>query len=336
MATLYVTENGAQVHKMDERLVIRKDKQVVEDIPLIKVERVVLVGRGVSVTTPALYALSQRGIDVVYLRRSGGFGFRVLGAEHKHSRLRHAQALQVSRPEVALPIAQAIVAGKIHNQRVLVQRHAHEAGQLQRVAPALEGMAAMRKQAAAATTLDELRGMEGKAAAEYFGLYRQLLADRMGFERREYYPPPDPLNALLSFGYTLLLRETEAAAIMAGLDPALGVLHAIDYGRPSLALDLEEEFRAPLIDSVVLQAVNGGLVQRGDFDPPTPEQAGWRLKEEPRRRFIALYEARMVSDVTYSPLEQSTTWRRVLLLQAQQLARVFLGEAPAYLPIQIR
>ncbi len=335
MATLYVTEVGSQVHKVDERIVIRKGKEVLEEIPLIKLERVILMGRGVGVTTAALYEFSQRKIDVIYLRRGGGFGFRVSGGDHKHSQLRYSQALHISRPELTLPVAQAIVSGKIRNQRVLMQRHAREsninAGQ------ALASMEAMQARALQTKTFDELRGMEGKAAADYFGVFRQLLTDRMGFERREYYPPPDPLNALLSFGYTLLLRETESAVMIAGLDAALGVLHVIDYGRPSLALDLEEEFRAVLVDSIVLQAINTGTIRRDDFEATTMnEKRGWKLKDEPRKKFLGLYEARLTSHVLYPPTGERTTWRRVLLLQAQLLARVFLGEVPRYEAMEVR
>lgn len=335
MATLYVTDAGAQVHKADERLVIRKGKEVLEDIPIIKVERVVLMGRGVGVTTAALHELIQRDIDVVYLRRGGGFAFRVTGGEHKHGRLRFLQAMMVAKLESTLPIAQAVVAGKIANQRALIQRHARDAAGLQGVPRALEEMAAMRARVEQTTTMDELRGVEGKAAADYFAVFRQLLVDPMGFERREYYPPPDPMNALLSFGYTLLLRETEAAVVMAGLDSALGVLHVIDYGRPSLALDLEEEFRAAIGDSVVLQAVNGGAITRQDFERGG-EKKTWRLSDDGRKRFIGLYEARMTTRVEYSLDGQKTTWRRILLLQAQQLARVFLGEVTEYKTVEIR
>jgi CRISPR-associated protein Cas1 len=302
---------------------------------LIKLDRVILMGRGVGVTTAALYEFAQRKIDVIYLRRGGGFGFRVQGGDHKHSQLRYRQSLAIARPEVTLPIAQAIVAGKIRNQRVLIQRHAREANL--NAAQALAGMEAMQARALQTKTFDELRGMEGNAASEYFGIFRQLLVDRMGFERREYYPPPDPLNALLSFGYTLLLRETESAVLMAGLDPALGVLHVIDYGRPSLALDLEEEFRAALVDSIVLQAINTGTIRRDDFEATTVnEKRGWKLKDEPRKKFLGLYEARLMGHVVYPLTNERTTWRRVLLLQAQQLARVFLGEAKGYEAMEIR
>jgi CRISPR-associated protein Cas1 len=336
MATLYVTQDGAQVHKENERLIIRKGKETLEDVPLIKLDRVVMVGRGVSLTTPAMYALTQKAIDVVFLRRGGGFAFRLADGGHKHSRLRFQQALQTNRPEFALAVAKTIVAGKVRNQRTLMMRHARDAGQLKRLQPALDMMAQMGAQAAQTTTLDELRGTEGKAAAEYFGLYRQLLNDTMGFQQRAYYPPPDPLNALLSFGYTLLLSEVESAALMTGLDPALGMLHAIDYGRPSMALDLEEEFRAVIVDSVVLQAVNSGLIKRDDFELDGARK-GWRLKDEPRAKFLTLYEARMQTEVEYPfPQPQRTAWRRVLLLQAQLMARVVLGEVKAYVPVEIR
>ena len=123
--------------------------------------------------------------------------------------------------------------------------------------------------------------------------------------------------------------------MMIGLDPALGVLHVIDYGRPSLALDLEEEFRAAIVDSVVLQAVNGGAIARDDFElAGEPKQ--WRLKPDGRKRFLGLYEARMVTQIEYPLDGQKTTWRRIVSLQAQQLARVFLGEAKHYAAMEIR
>jgi CRISPR-associated protein Cas1 len=334
MATLYVTEPGAQVHKEGERVVIRKGKEVLDDIPLLKLDRLMLVGRGVSVTTAALYALTQREIDVVYVRRGGSFVGRVSTNYHKHARLRYTQALSVSQSANTLPIAQTMVMGKIHNQRVVLQRQAREAG---RAVPTqvIDRLAALVERAGRARDHDELRGVEGKAAADYFSVFPQLVTDAMGFQGRAYYPPPDPLNALLSLGYTLLLRETESAVITAGLDPALGVLHVIDYGRPSLALDLEEEFRPVLVDSLVMQAVNSALIGRTDFDSQ-PEDKGWHLAAEPRKRFLALYEARLATEMVYPPTNERTTWRRALLLQAQLLARVFLGEAAGYEPVVVR
>lgn len=351
MATLYVTEPGVQVHKQGQRLLVRRNKDILQDIPLIKVDRVVLMGRGVSITTPTMYALMRNKVDILYLTSSGSFISRVVGREHKHSRLRQAQAIAVTNPEITLRTAQAIVDGKINNQRVLVQRHAEGAPWARR---ALERMDSMRRQIVRVSYLDELRGHEGLAAKDYFGLLRQMIKPPVdgktwGFERREYYPPPDPFNALLSFGYTLLLNDLVAACQMAGLDPDLGFFHAVDYGKPAMALDLEEEFRPVIVDSIVLTAVNRPLFGLKDFEPGKANvDAGNReeersrsahpiyLKEDARKRFIALYETRIDEQVYYPPTGEQTTYRRIFQLQAYQMAKVILGEADRYLALMVR
>ena len=248
MSTLYVTVPGTQVHKDSDRLVVKRGDEVLDAVPLIKVEQVVLMGRGVSVTTSALHALTKRGVDVVYLSGGGRFLSRVIGQEHKHSRLRQLQALNAADESVAMRAASAIVVGKIWNQRVLVMRHSERAPWSKN---ALAAMDAMGHRADAAQNLDELRGFEGQGAKEYFSLFRRLLKPPVdgqgwGFERRAYYPPPDPINAVLSFTYSLLLRDVVTACELIGLDPYLGFFHVIDYGRPSMALDLMEEFRFQL------------------------------------------------------------------------------------------
>lgn len=362
MATVYVTENGVQVHRRGERLLVMRQDEVLQDIPLIKVDRLVLVGRGVGLTTPALYALARRGVDVLYLNSHGGYVSRLVGREHRHSRLRQQQAIKTADPAFTLPAARRIVDGKVHNQRVLAQRHT---GGAPWAAPALAQMEAERRQAAAARSHDELRGHEGAAAKAYFSLLRTLIQPSSGvdwgFHQRAYYPPPDPVNALLSFGYTLLLNDLVAACQVAGLDPDLGFFHTVDYNKPSLALDLEEEFRPLLVDSLVLAAINKRILQPGDFEavrpqrpeaeegeedearpgaPPAGRQPGQEravyLKEASRKRFIALYEARLNESVLHPPSAETTTYRRILALQTYLAARLILGEVGEYTPFTIR
>jgi len=356
MATLYVTEPGVQVHRIGQRLVVRKGDEVLQDIPLIKVDRVVLMGRGVGLTTPALHALAQKQVDVLYLNSRGGFISRMVGREHKHARLRHAQALAVSEPERCLRVARSIVVGKVPNQRVLVLRHVEGAAW---AGAALNQMDNMRRQVSSADDLDALRGREGLAAKEYFRILRGLIrpprdGSSWGFDRRAYYPPPDPVNALLSFGYTLLLNDLVTACQAAGLDPDLGFFHAIDYGRPAMALDLEEEFRPVIVDSLVLAAVNRPLFGLQDFEAgprqevdlpedsaPRQAAAGEKLrpvflKDAPRKQFIALYEARVNETVMYAPSGESTSYRRIFELQAYAMARAILGETSDYVPFTIR
>ncbi len=347
MSTLYVTEPGVRVHKKGKRLLVQHGDEVLQDIPLIKVDRVVLMGRGVGITTPALFALTRNNVDVLYLTGRGGFVSRVVGREHKHSRLRHAQALAVTDPALSLEIARNIVLGKINNQRVLVQRHSEGASWARRP---LKTMQEMLRRVGSAQNLDEVRGLEGMAAKDYFGLMRRLIRPprdgrAWGFDRREYYPPPDPVNAMLSFGYTLLLNDLIAACQIAGLDPDLGFFHSIDYGKPSMALDLEEEFRPIVVDSIVLMAVNRPLFGLGDFEigPPRPRAnessppvTPVLMREEARKRFIALYETRINEQIYYPPLGETTSYRRIFELQAYQMARVIMGEAPEYEALMVR
>jgi CRISPR-associated protein Cas1 len=281
MATLYVTEPGVQVQQQGERLLVRRGSELLQDIPLIKIDRVVIVGRGAGLTTPALYALAQRRVDVLFLNSHGGFVSRLVGREHRHSRLRQQQALAVGDPQRALAAARSITAGKIHNQRVLLGRHAEGAAW---AAGPLQSMAQSITRLEEAHTLDEVRGLEGLAARQYFSLLRQVLhpprdGRSWGFEQRQYYPPPDPINALLSLAYTLLLNQVISACQVAGLDPDLGFFHTIDYNKPSMALDLEEEFRPILADSIVLLAANRPLLGLADFEqaaaarpPANPER----------------------------------------------------------------
>ena len=209
-----------------------------------------------------------------------------------------------------------------------------------------------------AANLDDLRGHEGIAAKEYFGLLRRLLklpadGQSWNFNRREYYPPPDPINALLSFGYTLLLNDLIASCQLSGLDPDLGFFHSIDYNKPSMALDLEEEFRPIIVDSIVLAAINHGLLRLKDFEIGAPRrkpddaaqqaEAGAPepvrpvyLKDEPRKKFISLYEARVNEQIFYPPTGESLSYRKIFQLQAYQMGKVILGEVPYYSPFMVR
>ena len=353
MATLYVTEPGTQLHKESDRLIVKRGNEILDAVPLIKVEQVVLVGRGVSLTTSALHALTRRGVDIVYLSGGGRFLSRVIGQEHKHSHLRQQQAVLIENPDFSLAAASGIVHGKLSNQRVLVQRHIEGAAWGRN---ALAGMDEMRRRTENARNLDELRGFEGQGAKEYFSLFRRLLqppADgkSWGFERRAYYPPPDPINALLSFSYSMLLRDITTACELIGLDPYLGFFHVIDYGRPSMALDLMEEFRPIVADSIVLEAVNRPYVALQDFEavdlseaeeerPADQEPRGSTqaiyLAKAGREKLIQLYEARVTENTFATPEGDKISYRTVFQYQAQKMARFVLGEAQQYEAFTVR
>jgi CRISPR-associated protein Cas1 len=353
MSTLYLSQPGAQLHKEHDRLLVKRGDDILEAVPMIKIDQVVLMGRGVGISTSALHALIRNKVDIVYQTGGGGHIARVIGAEHKNGRLRHQQSLLASDPLFALQTAQNIIYGKISNQRAVVRRHAEGAPWAGR---ALTAMDEMIKRLGTAQDADQLRGMEGQAAREYFGLLRQMLrppseGGTWSFDRRAYYPPPDPINALLSFVYSLVLRDVTTACELIGLDPYLGFFHAIDYGRPSMALDLMEEFRPIVADSIVLEAVNRPYVSLADFEQvdlsekeserdeneaPRESVHAVYLAGSGREKIIAMYENRVNDESMFHYQDQQVSYRYIFQMQAQAMARLILGEAKDYAPFMVR
>jgi CRISPR-associated protein Cas1 len=197
-------------------------------------------------------------------------------------------------------------------------------------------MQAMLRRAIDARDLDQLRGFEGKAAAYYFAGIRTFFAPEWGFRERAYYPPPDPANALLSLAYTLLMKDVEAKIQLVGLDPYLGFFHTLGYNRPSLALDIMEEFRPLLADIVVLNLVRGGHITLADFEWTNDPELPVRLSRPAVHVLVSAYEERL-EDRAFHPLANGQTdYRRVIELQVRQMARIVRGEADTYEPVTIR
>ena len=263
----------------------------------------------------------------------------MIGKEHNNCRLRFQQALFVSNLDVCLNLAKQIVSGKVQNQRTLVRRHSHE---VIRREMHLEVMDLSLNQIKDAENIDKLRGIEGMAAKHYFGLYKHLVkkprTGRWGFYDRNYYPPRDPVNALLSFGYTLLLNEVTAACQKIGLDPYLGCFHAINYGRPSLSLDIMEEFRSVIVDSLVLDLVNHGRIQPDDFQIIKKETKHGSQKEgvfmsaAARNIYLAAFEGRINNFVISNKSKKHLSYRHIIQAQTQQISRIILANQEHYQP----
>lgn len=340
MSTLYVKTQGAIVGRKGERLVVRREGQVLDEIPLSNVEQVVLMGN-VQVTAQATATLLEQEIDVVFLSLYGKFRGRLTGPGSKHVRLRQTQLKVMSQESQTLILAKAVVDGKIHNQRVLIQRQVtrlrRQGQQTVALTEALAGMEQMRRAAPQAETVDSLRGYEGKAAVYYFAAIRSLLDPAWGFEKRAYYPPPDPFNALLSFAYALLQKDLVSAVNQVGFDPYLGFFHEVDYGRPSLALDLMEEWRPVVADGLVMELINRGGLKPSDFQWTGAVKRPVQLGQEGSDRVLKMYGERLESAV-YHPNAGpggQTAIRQAIILQVRRLARVIAGLEPAYEAIQI-
>lgn len=325
MATLYVDEQGAMVRKRDQQIIVTKNGKLLQEVPLNKIDRVVLMGKGVQLTTALHAELLERGISVMITNRRGSRPYGAAdGGPSRLINLRMQQMLRITDPAWSLELAQSIVRGKLANQRTVLQRSGWPAAltaipQIERAGASLP----------AATDLDVVRGLEGTAAAAYFGAWRTVFEGRWGFGGRAYYPPPDPVNAALSFGYTLLFHDVLTAVQTIGLDQYLGVFHAVEDGRPSLALDLMEEFRPLIVDTMVVELLGDGQLNQTHFERPVERPQAIHLNEAGRAIYIERYETVMLQLVRVAPNEQ-TTRRRVLRLQAQALARVIRGEQERY------
>jgi CRISPR-associated protein Cas1 len=230
----------------------------------------------------------------------------------------------VHTPSQAGNLARSIVQAKLINQRNLLAGTgwAAAAAASAQIDTALTSLAA-------APTIDMIRGYEGAAAAAYFGAWRVSLDAGWTFPGRAFYPPTDPVNAMLSFGYTLALHDVLTAVHLVGLDPYLGTFHVVEAGRPSLALDLLEEFRPVIVDRLVLDLINRTSITRTQFERPGEPPDAVYLNAAGRTAFVDAYERVMQSQVRL-PTGEQTTLRRVVLLQAQAVARVFRGEQERY------
>jgi CRISPR-associated protein Cas1 len=325
MKTLYVKEQGACIRRSGQRLLVYKGEQALETVRLRDLERLVLLG-SIEISASALAALLESGIETVLLSFHGKFRGRLFPAEGRNVFLRLEQFRRYEDGAFRLKTARAIVAGKIRNARVVLQRH-------QRNHPSEALLAAMahlersRESVAAQDSLDTLLGVEGNAARTYFAAFGGMVRSEFTFTTRSRRPPRDPVNALLSFGYTLLSTELTGATAAQGLDPYVGVLHELDYGRPSLALDLLEEFRQPVVDRLALSLINRMVLQRSHFDDRG--EAGVLLNDEGRIRFLDFYHRALET-----PFEEggaSVTYRDLLLRQAGRM-REALMTAGDYVP----
>ena len=328
---VYVNTQGASVKVSGGRLLVAVKGETVAERRLLDVSQVCVVGN-VQITTQALKALWRRGVTVIWLSYGGWLDGWSQGPMSGHVTLRRRQVLASVH---GLRFAQQMIRGKIHNQQVLLRRNAKVPlddsvlGQLKELEAKTES----------AASLETLLGIEGTAARLYFGQFHTLLSPRCevaaefqahGRARR---PPPDPVNAVLGFCYSLLTKDLVAVLTGVGLDPFLGVLHQPRYGRPALALDLAEEFRALVAESVALQCFNNGEINEKSF---MRGHLGVVLTADGRRSVIQAHERRLDMELKHPLFGYQVSYRRVLDLQARVLAASFTGELDSYTPLMTR
>ena len=327
---LYVQAPRARVSKSGEILVVTADDVELATARLEETSQVVVLGN-VHLTTPCLHELMWRGIPVTWHSYGGWFYGHTMGNGHKNVELRTAQYRASFDESTCLQFARGLVDAKIQNCRTLLRRNWKRAASSESVLVELKDDS---RRAARAGSLPELLGIEGSAAARYFRAFGAMLHeaapdDEFGFdfESRNRRPPRDPVNALLSFAYSLLVRAWTVTLTAVGFDAYRGLYHQPRYGRPALALDLMEPFRPLIADSVVLQAINNGEVQPTDFKSAA---GSVNLGTDGRRRFISTFERRLGHEIVHPLFGYRVSYRRLMEMQARLFGRHLLGELPEY------
>lgn len=332
---VYVQAQHAKVTKKGETLEISVDDQKVSSARLGEVSQLVLMGN-VYVTTPCLHELMYREIPITWHSFGGWFIGHSVGTGHKNVELRTAQYRESFDEKTCLHLAKVLVQAKILNCRTLLRRNWRGEEKPVTLLDALKRDAANVIRAA---SLQELLGIEGAAASRYFGAFASMLKMQSGeelpfdFTRRNRRPPTDPVNSLLSYAYSLLVRSWTVTLSAVGFDPYRGYYHQPRYGRPALALDLMEPFRPLIADSCVIQAINNGEVRPSDF---ISAAGSVNLTNDGRKRFIATFERRMAHEITHPLFGYKLSYRRLLELEARLLGRYLLGDLPDYTAFKTR
>lgn len=333
---LYLNSQGFRVGKSGEVIQVKDGDTLKQEIRLGEVSQINLFGN-VQLSTQAVQSFCSAEVPVCYFSQGGWFYGITNGLNARNVFLRHRQFVSAGHESTALRLARKLVVGKIRNQRTLLQRNHIEPPQT-----ALRQLKGLAEKAESVSELESLLGIEGSAARVYFGEFAAMLksgdsnddAHRGGatefcfdFTQRNRRPPRDPVNALLSLAYSILVKDLTITCYSMGFDPYWGFYHQPRFGRPALALDLMEPFRPLIADSVVLTAINTGMVTTADFIRSGPSMA---LKPNGRKGFFRAYELRMDTLVTHPMFDYRVSYRRLLEIQARLLARFLDGEIDDY------
>ncbi|MCC6299417.1 MAG: CRISPR-associated endonuclease Cas1 [Anaerolineales bacterium] len=344
MPTLYVTEPGSRIEKEYKRvLVMSKDEEALFSAPLAHVTEVVIVG-SVGVTTQAMLSLLEAGVSFSIVSRAGKLLGRLMPPSEGNIFLRREQYKRAAEASFCFSVAQSIVTGKLKNQRALAKRILRTHPEIPK--EALGQIERAIAQAENETDLERLRGQEGIGAKAYFEILRAALPKEWEFKTRTRRPPKDPANALLSLGYSLLTQNMMTALEVVGLDPYDGFFHADVYGRPALALDLVEEFRSLIVDSVVLTVTNKRIITPNQVEPSpqplsspqgAPEgRGGFWLKPRALKTFLTQYNTRLQTEVIHPLAGRAISYQKCFEVQARQLRHLIEGKIEKYEPFLTR
>ncbi len=324
MTTLYLTEPGTVVRYQNESLLIVKQNKS-QNCRIAEVTLVVVLP-GVQLTDAVISHLLDKGIETIFLRQDGQFRGRLQGQFPSNPTIRLAQYRTIETT-FGMALAQKLIIGKIRNQRVLLQRRNRATeGKITELSEAIDLISAYSSRLNNTTTpfnRDELMGIEGICARTYYQALRHCFPSQWNFSGRNRRPPLDPINALLSWGYGVLLARVFAATVQAGLDPYLGFFHATEPYRPNLVLDLMEEFRPVVVDHAVMSIIQSDILGSEDFQQ-SPNGEGIWLGIMAKKLFLGELERRFRTPVLYPPQNRRLTLSQILVEQARWIGRCLI------------
>jgi len=333
--TLFVTTQRSYLSKEGDTVLVHQEQEVKLRVPIHNLGSIVCFGN--VLCSPFLLGLcGERNVTLSFLTENGRFLARVHGPVSGNVLLRREQYRRADDPATSAEIARSVVTAKIANSRIVLQRAMRDGPELAdstQMKQAIEDMQQYIQTLAAQATVDQIRGVEGNAAATYFGVFDHLISankEYFFFKERSRRPPLDSMNALLSFLYTLLVHDVQSALEGVGLDPAVGFLHRDRPGRPGLALDLMEELRAYLADRLALSLVNRQQVKPEGF--AKTESGAVTMDDETRKTVLVAWQKRKQEEVTHLLLQEKVSLGLLAHVQAQILARYLRGELEGYPP----
>lgn len=335
MPPLYLVQQNTKIRIRNRRVQVEDESvdppEVLASIPLAQVEQVVLFGN-VGLTTPAIEAFLEQNSEVIFLSQRGEYRGRLVGRLTPHVPLRREQYARTGESAFVLEMAKCFVVAKLSHQRALLLRHNREHADSE-IESVIGQMRISIESVSHKTALPSLLGVEGSATAAYFRGLRRLFDSKWKFDDRNRRPPRDPVNVLLSFGYTLLAEAAASAVQTVGLDPYAGFLHELAYNRPALVLDLMEEFRSVISDSMVLRTVNNRMLSMDDFIVEQ-EESGPKvtLKKPAMRVFVKQFSRRLNETVTAVGIGKSLSYQKIFEVQARNMRKLIEGRADKYQP----
>lgn len=329
MSTIYLTHQGGKVTKQKGQFSFYRPEQTALELPIRDISRMLVFGN-VHLTTPVIATCLQTDIPVVFLSQTGQYKGHLWSATREDLTAEIAQFARWQDRAFQKQMARCLLRGKLENSRQLLLR-LNRKRKLALVKGAISGINTDLQSLERVDDLDQLRGYEGVAAARYFPALGQLVTvTEFQFSQRSRRPPKDAANALLSFGYTLLHNNVLSMILVEGLNPYLGNLHRSDRKETHLAFDLIEEFRSPIVDSLVMTVINQGVIKPEDFTV-SPKGDGIYLSDEARKTFIQAFERRMSGETAHPANQKPVSYRRAIQLQVQCYKRC-LTDGADYVP----